>query len=90
MATASSNNPFADMLHRPDRMNDPGDADVHIETAARLSRALWIALKNADFDFSEERDRAAMIELASMVADHTSAAQLAFYRKGHANARDKP
>lgn len=66
-----------DLLHVPGRKDHLEDVDNHLNSAARLARALWNALSNPELDFSDERDREAMIELASIVADHTSAAEAA-------------
>jgi hypothetical protein len=70
-----------DLLHFPGRKDNLGDIYDHLNAAARLSRALWTALNNSDLDLADERDREAMIELASIVADRTSAAEAAFYKK---------
>lgn len=76
---------YKHLLHIPGRADNLDDVDNHLNTAARLSRALWNALGNPDLDLKDERDREALMELASMVADHTSAAELA--RDKEARAR---
>ncbi|MGD9541086.1 hypothetical protein [Methylocystis sp.] len=66
-------------LHWPARADHLEDVEDHLGVAARLSRALWLALAG---DISEdERDIDALRELAGVVADHASAARYAFYKK---------
>jgi hypothetical protein len=66
-------------LHDPSRIDHMGDLECHATKAARLSRALWDALCNYDASYDDERSRNALIELASDVADHTSAIEYLFY-----------
>jgi hypothetical protein len=47
-----------------------------------LSRALWIALANEEISSEDDRTRYALMELASEVADHASAAEYVFSKQG--------
>jgi hypothetical protein len=76
------------LLHRPSRAHNLSDLDDHLNTAARLSRALWNALNNPNIDTSDERDREALAELASIIADHTSAAEFAYNNKARTKQRE--
>ncbi len=77
----------ADYLHWPARADHLEEIENHLHKAARLSRALWVALSNADFNTGELRNRDALIELASEVADHASAAEYVFHTKGAAGTK---
>lgn len=66
-------------LHWPGRADQLEDMEVHLGTAARLSRALWKALIGHIGD--DQRDLEALRELANAVADHASAARYAFCKK---------
>jgi hypothetical protein len=65
------------MLHFPGRAERLEDIYEHLCKASRLSRALWLALTKGDFS-DDERDIDALRELASAVADHSSAALYIF------------
>ncbi len=65
----------ADYLHLPARADHLEGMDQHLNKAARLSRALWIALGNEELSSGDLRSRDALLELASQVADHASAAE---------------
>lgn len=67
----------ADELHTMARLSRLDELEDHLNTAARLARALWLAI--GGMDDLDERDKQGLTELASMVADHTSAARFAFY-----------
>jgi hypothetical protein len=75
MNDASTEDHSFDLLHVPGRKDNLEDVYNHLNTAARLSRILWNELSNPELDLSDERDREAMVELASIVADHASAAE---------------
>lgn len=66
------------LLHWPARSASLQSVDEHLNSAARLSRALWCALYSEQTDTSDPRDREGLLELASMIADHTSAAEYAY------------
>jgi hypothetical protein len=68
----------ADYLHLPARADHLEGMDQHLNKAARLSRALWIALGNEELSSGDLRSRDALLELASQVADHASAAEFLF------------
>lgn len=67
------------VLHVPRRAERLEGFEHHLSMAAHLSRALWGACFNEDA-FADERDRNAMMELASAAADHASAALFTFHR----------
>jgi hypothetical protein len=69
---------FENLIHWPDRVDHLLTLDEHLSKTARLSRALWNALRNSDL---EVRERFAFEELASEIADHASAAELLFHKK---------
>jgi hypothetical protein len=71
----------ARMLHRPDRANHLESLEEHLNTAARLSRAVWALAFSPDFSTGERRDAEALTELASAAADHASAARYVFYKE---------
>jgi hypothetical protein len=75
MNYASAKDHTFDLLHVPGRKDNLDDIHNHLNTAARLARVLWNELSNPELDLSDERDREAMVELASIVADHASAAE---------------
>jgi hypothetical protein len=74
----STRDHFAKYLHSPMRADHLESLEEHLNSAASLSRALWIALSNEDCDGLEERSRVALLELAGVVADHASAAVCVF------------
>lgn len=78
------------LLQYPARKDTLLSAEEHVHTAARLSRVLWNALSNPELETWDERDREAMVELASILADHTSAAEAALYKEhlGQQNGAD--
>jgi hypothetical protein len=78
------------LLHVPGRKDNLGDVHDHLKTASRLARASWNALSNRESDPSDERDRESLIELASLVADHTSVAEAALYKKSIAGKSREP
>jgi hypothetical protein len=65
-------------LHWPARADHLEDLENHLGVAARLSRALWLALQGDARE--DQRDLEALRELASAVSDHASAARYAFYK----------
>ena len=65
------------MLHLPRRAERLDSLFEHLNASSRLSRALWLALTKGDFS-DDERDIDALRELASAVADHSSAALYIF------------
>jgi len=65
----------SDYLHWPARADHLEDMEQHLNKAARLSRALWVALSSVETDTQDARTRSALIELASEIADHSSAAE---------------
>ena len=77
----------AEMLHLPGRIKHLEDLENHLLKASRLSRALWLALCSEDVSSEGERDRYALMELASEVADHASAAQYVFNTQGLARVK---
>ena len=66
------------LLHWPARQNCLMDLESHLATAARLSGSLFMALQDDDNSIDDRRTRSALTELASVVADHTSAAEFLF------------
>jgi hypothetical protein len=91
MATETKNGTvdekFAQLLHSPGRVDHLEDLDEHLLKASRLARALWLALSNEDISSGDVRSRYALIELASEVADHASAAEYVFHTKDAAGAK---
>jgi len=77
----------AKMLHHPSRADHHESLEEHLNTTARLSRALWELMASPDLDTQDERSRDALKELASVVADHASAARYVFYTKSAAPAK---
>lgn len=77
MNDASTKDHTFDLLHVPGRKDHLDEVHNHLNTAARLARVLWNELSNPELDLADERDLQALIELASIVADHTSAAEAA-------------
>jgi hypothetical protein len=70
---------LAEMLHLPGRIEHLEDLEGHLLKASRLSRALWLALCSEDVSSEDERTRRALMQLASEVADHASAAEYVFH-----------
>jgi hypothetical protein len=81
-------NDGSELLHFPARAHNLSDVDDHLDKAARLSRALWNALSNPDIDTSDRRDREALAALATIIADHTSAAEFAYNNKARTRQRE--
>jgi hypothetical protein len=52
-----------------------------LNCAAYLTRALWLVMSSTDFSAGDKRDKDALQELASVAADHASAARYAWYRE---------
>lgn len=71
--------PSTSLLHCAARKGHLEDLEIHLIKAARLSRALWVALQNEDL-CEDDRSRLALAELASEVADHASAAEFVFFK----------
>ncbi len=69
----------ADALHLPGRVHCLMLLEEHLNKSSSLARALWLALEDAGLE--DERDRDALYELASAVADHASAAVYIFYHE---------
>jgi hypothetical protein len=78
----------AKMLHHPSRADYHESLEEHLNIAARLSRALWELAGSPDLDTQDERSLDALKELASMVADHASAARYVFYKKSAASTKE--
>lgn len=81
MQSTLSPNHSARLVTPPETENllhDPSQTlrclDEHIISAARLSRAMWLALDGKEDHVFDERDRLALYELASEIAHHASAA----------------
>ena len=69
------------MLHSMALTNTPLSRDQLTEATCHLSRALWLLLSpDAGLDLEDERNRCAVLELASQVADHASAAAMIMER----------
>jgi hypothetical protein len=68
----------AEYLHCPARAAHLEDLEDHLVTAARLSRALWEFVRSDSFTKGDKRTDNAVIELASAVPDHASAAEFIF------------
>lgn len=66
----------AEYLHTPDMLHRLRSAESHMSTASALARMLWLALSEG-ISTNDERDRQALIVLASEIADHSSAAEVA-------------
>ena len=86
MAMETTNKPvdekLAQLLHLPGRVDHLEDLEEHLLKASRLARALWVALSNEDISSGDDRTRFALMELASEVADHASAAEYIFQTQG--------
>ncbi|CAN2533388.1 hypothetical+protein [Methylocapsa aurea] len=67
----------ADALHWPARAHCLQSLEEHANRAARLARALFIAIDGLDSG-TDDRDKMALFELASDVADHATATVYAF------------
>ena len=78
---------FAQLLHLPGRIDHLEDLEEHLLKASRLARALWLALSNEDISSGDDRTRNSLMELASEVADHASAAEYVFRTKDAAPAK---
>ena len=78
---------FAQLLHLPGRADHLEDLEEHLLKASRLARALWVALSNEDISSGDDRTRNALMELASEVADHASAAEYVFHTEAAAGAK---
>jgi hypothetical protein len=78
---------LAQSLHLQDRVDHLEDLEEHLLKASRLARALWLALSNEDISSGDDRARFALMELASEVADHASAAEYVFHTKDAAGAK---
>jgi hypothetical protein len=78
---------LAQWLHLPGRIDHLEDLEEHLLKASRLARALWLALSNEDISSGDVRSRFALIELASEVADHASAAEYLFHNEAAAGAK---
>ena len=76
MTAPKNKDMFAELLHWPARKERLLGLDEHLNHAATLARALWPALQ--DVQIEDPRDAAALQNLASRVADHTSAAEYVF------------
>jgi hypothetical protein len=91
MATETKNGTvdekLAQWLHSPGRVDHLEDMEEHLLKASRLARALWLALSNEDISSGDVRSRYALIELASEVADHASAAEYLFHHEAGAGAK---
>jgi hypothetical protein len=91
MATDTKNGTIdeklAQSLHLPGRIDHLEDLEEHLLKASRLARALWIALSSEDISSEDVRSRFALMELASEVADHASAAEYVFHTKNAAGAK---
>ncbi|NJL06980.1 MAG: hypothetical protein HC900_00980 [Methylacidiphilales bacterium] len=70
------------LLQRPSRAENLLDIDEHLATSARLSRMLWRYFYQLSTDPEkqglDQRDYDALMELAAILADHTSAALYLF------------
>ncbi|HEY8162070.1 MAG TPA: hypothetical protein VIF34_07370 [Methylocystis sp.] len=71
----------AELLHWPGRKHCLLTLEEHLDHSSALARALWLAT-DADVDFKDPRDVAAIRNLASLVADHTSAAEYVLATRG--------
>ena len=78
---------LAQSLHLSGRIDHLEDLEQHLLKAASLARALWLAVANEELSSDDERTRRALMELASEVADHASAAEYVFHTKGAAGAK---
>jgi hypothetical protein len=91
MATETTNKTvdekLAQWLHLPGRVHHLEDLEEHLLKASRLARALWLALSNEEISSGDNRTRFALMELASEVADHASAAEYVFHTKDAAGAK---
>ncbi len=91
MATETDNGTvdekLAQLLHLPGRVDHLEDLEEHLLKASRLARALWLALSNEDISSGDDRTRFALMELASEVADHASAAEYVFHTEAAAPAK---
>jgi hypothetical protein len=74
-------NKAINMLHYPARAEQLESMEAHICKAARLSRALWLAVAGHLESDGDARDQQALYELASELADHASAVRYIFNNK---------
>ncbi len=73
---------LAEYLHWPARAAHLESLEGHLSDAASLSRALWELVSSDDFTTEDKRSVYAVMELASTVADHVSAAEFIFNTTG--------
>ena len=71
----------ARMLHHPGRADHLESLEEHLNSAARLSRAVWALAFSSEFSTGDRRNAEALTELASAAADHASAARVSFTKK---------
>ncbi len=68
-------------LHHPSRANNLETTEEHLDAAQNLARALWLLLDDGGYNNDDPRDAQAVAELASAVADHASAASVAYHKE---------
>jgi hypothetical protein len=68
-----------EMMHSPGLADNLRSLEEHLNCAAYLTRALWLVMSSTDFSAGDKRDKDALQELASVAADHASAARYAWY-----------
>lgn len=79
---------YTELLHRPGRAEHMETLEQHLNEAAELAHAVWIAA-GSEGAFACKRDRDAFQRLASVLADHATAALVRFYQED-ADETDAP
>jgi hypothetical protein len=73
---------IAKLLHHPRRAHNLESAEEHLGAAQNLARALWLLLDSeGGYNGEDPRDAQALQQLASAVADHASAANVAYHKE---------
>lgn len=78
---------LAAYLHEPGRIYGFGSLEDHLVKASALARALYLLVTSDNVDIADVRDRAAVHELVSAVAQETSAAEYLFSLGDAASSR---
>jgi hypothetical protein len=70
-----------ELMHAPLRADNLLSMEEHLNCAAYLTRAMWLVTTSSELNTEDKRDHDAIRELASVAAEHVSAARYLFYRK---------
>ncbi|MCC3246757.1 hypothetical protein LG047_15770 [Methylocystis sp. WRRC1] len=79
----------SEMLQWPGRAACIEGLEEHLNTAARLARALWEMAHSPDLLSGDQRTQEALIEMARVISDHTSAARYAYYNDSEKREQGK-